>query len=81
MNIFENQVIPVGIHNLSKSFRPTLETVRVLSLGTKFIPAWDKTKTFNTFKRFNEFKDQMNSKVFFSESKQGVFEKKQKFSS
>ena len=38
MNIFENQCIPVGIHNLSKSFRPNLNTIRVLSLGTKFIP-------------------------------------------
>ena len=37
MNIFENQCIPVGIHNLSKSFHPNLNTIRVLSLGTKFI--------------------------------------------
>ena len=76
MNIFENQVILVGIHNLSKSFRPNLATIRVLSLGTKFIPKWDTTKTGNTFKRFNEFKNQMNAKVyFFVESKPGVFEK------
>ena len=34
----ENQVIPVGVHNLSKSFRPNMATIRVLSLGTKFIP-------------------------------------------
>ena len=39
------QVIPVGIHNISKSFRPNLAPVRVLSLGTMFIPIWDKTKT------------------------------------
>jgi len=38
LNIYENQVIPVGLHNLSKSFRPNLSTIRVLSLGTKFIP-------------------------------------------
>ena len=50
MNIFENQVIPVGIHNLSKSFRPNLATIRVLSLGTKFIPKWDITKTGNTLR-------------------------------
>ena len=31
MNNFENQVIPIGIHNISKSFRPNLTTVRVLS--------------------------------------------------
>ena len=34
LNVFENQVIPVGIHNLSKSFRPNMATIRVLSLGT-----------------------------------------------
>ena len=75
MNIFENQVIPVGIHNLSKSFRPNLATIRVLSLGTKFIPKWDTTKTGNTFKSLNVFKNQMNAKVYFSESesKPGVF--------
>ena len=68
MNIFENQVHPVGIHNLSKSFRPNLATVRDLSLGTKFIPEWDTNKTGNTFKMDNEFRNQMNAKVFFSES-------------
>ena len=26
LNIYENQVIPVGLHNLSKSFRPNLST-------------------------------------------------------
>jgi len=31
LNIYENQVIPVGIHNLLKSFRPNLSTIRVLS--------------------------------------------------
>ena len=79
MNIFENQIIPVGIHNLSKFFCPNLATIRVLALGTKFIPKWDTTKTGNTFKRFNEFKNQMNAKVyFFVESKPGVFEKNKK---
>ena len=38
LNIFENQIIPIGVHNLSKSFRPNMATFRVLSLGTKFIP-------------------------------------------
>ena len=27
---FENQVIPIGPHNLSKSFRPNISTIRVL---------------------------------------------------
>ena len=81
MNIFENQCIPVGIHNLSKSFCPNLNTIRVLSLGTKFIPKWSTTNTKNTFYKFREFKNQMNSKVYFSESesKPGVFEKNKKF--
>jgi hypothetical protein len=54
MNTFENQIIPVGIHNLSKSFRPNLNTIRVLSLGTKFNHKWDTTKMGNTFKRFTK---------------------------
>ena len=45
MNIFENQVIPIGIHNLSKSFQPNLTTIRVLSLGMKFIPKTQSGKT------------------------------------
>ena len=40
LNLFENQVIPIGLHNLSKSFRPNISTSRVLSLGTNFIPKW-----------------------------------------
>ena len=30
LNVFENQVIPIGIHNLSKSFRPNMATIRVI---------------------------------------------------
>ena len=56
MHIFENQIIPVQIHNISKSFKPKLDTIRVLLLGTKFIPKWEKTKTTQTFKCFNYFK-------------------------
>ena len=26
LNLFENQVIPIGLHNLSKSFRPNIST-------------------------------------------------------
>ena len=32
------QVIPTGLHNLSKIFRPNLATTRVFFLGMKFIP-------------------------------------------
>jgi len=35
LNTIEKQVIPVGFHNFSKSFRPNMATIRVLSLGTK----------------------------------------------
>jgi hypothetical protein len=75
LNLFENQVIPVRIHNISKSFSPNLNTIRVLSLGTKFIPKWKKTKTTQTFKWFNDFKNKLNKLVFrFYESKSKIFE-------
>ena len=44
LNIYENQVIPVGLHNLSECFRPNLSAIRVLSLGTKCIPKWNFEK-------------------------------------
>ena len=55
LNVFENQVIPVGIHNLSKSFRPNMATIRVLSLGTKFIPKWRDPNLKHTFKKIRDF--------------------------
>ena len=42
LNIFENQVVPMGLHNFSKIFRPNIATTRVFSLGMKFIPVWKK---------------------------------------
>ena len=54
--------------------------IRVLSLGTKFIPKWEKTKTTQTFKWFNDFKNTLNRKVFnFYESKSNVFETNKAF--
>ena len=50
LNTYENQVIPVGLHNLLKSFRPNLSTIRVSSLGTKFISRWKFEKRNNAFK-------------------------------
>ena len=79
MFIYENQVLPIGIHNLSKSFRPNLATIRVLSLGTKFIPKWKFEKRNNAFKFFNDFIRKMNNKVYFTETKPGVFERNAKF--
>ena len=48
--IYENQMLPTGIHNLSKSVGPNLATIRDLSLGTKFIPKYNfkkKKKSLN----------------------------------
>jgi hypothetical protein len=65
LNIFENQVIPVGVHNLSKSFRPNLATIRVLSLGTKFIPKWRDANLKFTFRKFEDFKRRLQNKMYF----------------
>ena len=50
LHIFENQIIPTGLHDVSKSFRPNLATTRVFSLGTKFIPKWKSNKIINLFR-------------------------------
>ena len=65
LNIFENQVIPVGVHNLSKSFRPNMATIRVLSLGTKFIPKWRDANLKFTFKKFEDFKRRLQNEMHF----------------
>ena len=65
LNIFKNQVIPMGLHNLSKSFKPNLETSRVFSLGTKFIPVWKSMKIVKPFAKFEDFRRRMSNKVFF----------------
>ena len=72
-------MIPVGLHNLSKSFRPNLSTIRVLSLGTKFIPKWKFEKRNIAFMYFRDFLRRMQNKVYFTETKPGVFEKNSKF--
>ena len=79
LNIYENQVLPVGLHNLSKSFRPNLSTIRVLSLGTKFIPKWKFEKRNTAFMYFKDFLRKMQNKVYFTETKPGFFEKNSKF--
>ena len=74
MNIFENQVVPTGIHNLSKIFRPNLATIRVLSLGMKFIPKSATLKWKNIFSNFENFRQRMNNKMFFFvENSPGTF--------
>ena len=79
MNIFENQVIPVGVHNLSQSFRPNIATIRVLSLGTKFIPNWRDNNLKLTFKNFGDFNRKMQNKMFFSESSPGTYQLNKQF--
>ena len=78
LKIFENQVIPIGRHNLSKSFRPNLSTIRVLSLGTKFIPRWKFEKRNDAFKKVNDTLRRMNNKMYCMETRPGVFEKNPK---
>ena len=73
MNIFENQVIPMGLHNLSKSFKPNLATTRVFSLGTKFIPVWKKMSIVKPFSKFEDFRRRMSNKVIFEETTPGTF--------
>ena len=80
MHIFENHIIPVQIHNISKKFKPKLDTILVLSRGGNFIPKWEKTKTTQMFQWFNDFKNKLNRKVYnFYESKPGVFGKSNPF--
>ena len=55
LNLFENQVIPIGLHNLSKSFRPNISTIQVLSLGTKFISKWKFEKRNNALIFYKDF--------------------------
>ena len=64
LNIFENQVIPVGVHNLSKSFRPYRATIRVLSLGTKFISKWKKAKSNKHSKILEIFTEDSKTQCF-----------------
>jgi len=61
----ENQVVPVGLHNLSKSFRSNLTTSRVFSLGTKFIPIWKNMKIKKPFAKFEDFRRRMSKKFIF----------------
>jgi len=78
-NIFENQIIPVGLHNLSKSFRPNLTTTRVFSLGTKFIPVWRQMKVQKPFANFEDFRRKMSNKVYFTKTTPGTFVRNKNF--
>ena len=69
LNIYENQVIPIGIHNLSKRFRTNLALVQVLSFGTKFLPIGKFEKRINVFKYFDDFIRRKHNKVYFIETR------------
>ena len=64
MNIFEKQVVPTGMHNLSKIFLPNLATIHVLSLGMNFIPKSDMLKWKNMFSNFENFRQKWTTKCF-----------------
>ena len=69
----------MGLHNFSKIFRPNIASTRVFSLGMKFIPVWKKVSIKKTFDGFNEFRRKMTNKMFFEETKPGVFERNKNF--
>ena len=50
-----------------------MATIRVLSLGTKFIPKWRDTNLKFTFKKFKDFKRRLQNKMYFSETTPGTF--------
>ena len=79
LNIFENQVVPVGVHSLSKSFKPNMATVRVLSLGTKCIPKWRDANIRQTFRKFRDFNRRMQNRFFFLETSPGSFQLNKQF--
>ena len=66
MFIYENQVLPIGIHNLSKSFRPNLAMIRVYRLAL-----------YSSLKETMHKK--INNIVYFTETKPGVFERNARF--
>ena len=67
LNIFENQIVPVELHNMSKSLKPNLPTIRILSVGEKFIPKWK-----DTFTNFENFRKTLSSTVYFKETSPGA---------
>ena len=72
LNIFENQVLPTGLHDVSRLFRPNLAATRVFSMGTKFIPTRKKAKIYKPLSKFQDFNRRMTNKMFFEETTPGV---------
>ena len=78
-SLFESQVMPVYVHNLYKLFRQILATIRVLSLGTKFIPKWNMRNKKKALTEFKNFRRQRNDKAFFMEKLQALLSKIKSF--
>ena len=53
--------------------------IRVLSVGTKFIPKWKKENTKDTFRNFEHFRKKLNKTVYFKEISPGFFERDKNF--
>jgi hypothetical protein len=50
-----------------------MATIRVLSLGTKFITKWRDNNLKHRFKKFGDFKRRLQNCMFFSETTSGTF--------
>ena len=57
LHIFENQVIPMGLHDISKGFRPNLATTRVILWEQNLLRYGKKPKYINLFQNFKIFQD------------------------
>ena len=68
LSIFENQVIPVNIHNLLNSF-----DLIWLQLGKQIIPKWNQYYRKRTFADFNNFRRKLKNRAFFVEGRPRIF--------
>ena len=50
--------------NLSKNVIPNLATIRILSVGTKFIPKSKKENEKDTFRNVEKFRKKLSNTVF-----------------
>ena len=50
-----------------------MATIRVLSLGTKFIPKWRDANLKQTFRKFGDFKRRLQNSMFFTETTPGTY--------
>ena len=50
-----------------------MAAIRVLSLGTKFIPKWRDANLKFAFRKFDDFKRRLQKKMYFLETSPGTF--------